>query len=412
VIAAAAAPVNAYLLLLLAAAARGRRSPPPLPPPGPHLRFALVVPARDEERSIAATLASLRALEYPPDRVQIIVIADRCVDRTAAIAAAAGAEVWRRSGHGGKGAVLAWALARLDRDVDAVVIVDADCTVAPGLLAAVERRLRDGAVAVQTAYGVANPGASPVAALRHASFALVNGVRPLGKSALGLSAGLFGTGMAFRRELLERMPWTAESLVEDQEHHLSLVAAGVRVVFAPEAGVVSAMPTSLRRSSGQQLRWDAGRAALIRTWTPRLFADGLRRRSAVQVHAALEPLVPPQSLLLALNLAGCVRSRRLGIANLAGQATFVLGGLAVMRAPAPVWRALAFAPVLAAFKLGLLARLWLGRGPTEWVRTEREPQAPARRPRMRRSWSRRTWARSSGSARGARRAAAASHPAR
>lgn len=424
--AAALAPFNAYLVLLMGAAVRGRRRRPPTAGAGSRLRFAILVPARDEEASIAATLASLRALEYEVERVEIVVVADNCADRTADVADAAGATVWARSGgEGGKGAALAWALERLAREgpeVDAVVVVDADCAAAPNLLTAVERRLRDGAQAVQVAYGVANPGASSVAALRYASFALVNGVRPLGKAMLGLSAGLFGTGMAFSRELLARRPWTARSLVEDQEQHLALVAAGERVVFAPETCVVSAMPTSLRRSSHQQLRWDAGRAALIRTWTPRLLAAGVRRRDAVQVHAALEPLVPPQSLLLAGNAVGCLLAararpgvRRLAVANLAGQAAFVLGGLAIMRAPAPVWRALAFAPALATWKLGLLARLGVGRGPTSWERTEREPQPaeapPSRRP-IRRSWSRRTYARSSGSARGARRSAASSHPAR
>lgn len=420
------APVNVYLVVLLGAAARGRRSRPPTAGGGARLRFAIVVPARDEEASIADTLASLRALEYPAERVEIVVVADNCADRTADVAGAGGATVWTRNGgDGGKGAALAWALERLGRDrpdVDAVVIVDADCTVAPNLLTAVEDRLRDTARAVQVAYGVANAGTSPVAALRFASFALVNGVRPLGKATLGLSAGLFGTGMAFSRELLARHPWTAGSLVEDQEQHLVLVAAGERVVFAPETSVVSAMPTSLRRSSSQQLRWDAGRAALIRTWTPRLFVAGARRHDAVQVHAALEPLVPPQSLLLALNGVGCVLAARarpgvraVAVANLVGQAGFVLGGLAIMRAPAPVWRALAFAPGLATWKLGLLARLWLGRGPTSWVRTQREAQeaeTPRSRRPIRRTWSRRTYARSSGSARGARRSAATSHPAR
>lgn len=427
-LAAALTPCNAYLLALLGAAARGRR--PPAVEAGSRLRFGVLIPARDEEASIAATLASLRALEHPPERVEIIVVADNCADRTAEVAHATGATVWaRRGGEGGKGAALAWALERLARtgpEVDAVVIVDADCAVAPNLLVAVEGRLRDGAEAVQVAYRVANPGASSVAALRHASFTLINVVRPLGKATLGLSAGLFGTGMAFRRELLARRPWTARSLVEDQEHHLALVLAGERVVFAPETFVVSAMPTSLRRSSSQQLRWDAGRAALIRTWTPRLLGAGVRRRSVVQVHAALEPLVPPQSLLLAVNAAGwllAVRARpavrRLAMANVTGQLAFVLGGLALMRAPAPVWRSLAFAPALATWKLGLLARLWLGRGPTSWARTEREPQSrgepgdtpPSRRP-IRRSWSRRTYARSSGSARGARLRTASSHPAR
>jgi 1,2-diacylglycerol 3-beta-glucosyltransferase len=413
-----AAAFNAYLLVLLGAAVRGRRRRPPAACTA--TAFAILVPARDEERSVAATVASLLAVDYPPERIEVIVVADRCTDGTAPAAAAAGATVWERSGgEDGKGAALAWAFARvLERRprAEAVVVVDADCAVAPNLLAAVAGRLRDGARAVQVAYRVGNAEASPVAALRFASFALVNEVRPLGKTALGLSAGLSGTGMAFTRDVVARHGWPARSLVEDQEQHLALVHAGERVVFAPETCVVSAMPTSLRQASSQQLRWDAGRSALIRAWTPRLLARAARRRDGVRLHAALEPLVPPQSLLLLLSAAGLAgaRGRRLAVANLVAQGVYVAGALVLVRAPAPVWRALAFAPLFAAHKLTALARLAAGRGPTEWVRTERPSQPAAARSRrpMRRSWSRRTYARSSGSARGARRTAAPSQPAR
>jgi cellulose synthase/poly-beta-1,6-N-acetylglucosamine synthase-like glycosyltransferase len=229
-------------------------------------------------------------------------------------------------------------------------------------------------------YGVANPGASWLAGLRYASFALVNLVRPRGKTALGLSCGLFGTGMGFSRPLLARHPWTARSLVEDQEYHLGLVAAGERVTFAPEAWVRSPMPTTLRPARSQQLRWDAGRAALIRRYTPCLLRLGLRRRDAARVHAALEPLVPPQSLLFAANAVGLLLAlrapsglRRLAFGNAAAQVGFVVGGLSLAGAPAAVWRALALAPALAIWKLALMARLWAGRAPTDWVRTEREP---------------------------------------
>jgi Glycosyltransferase like family 2 len=317
-------------------------------------------------------------------------VADNCTDGTAAEAAAAGATVWRRTGGGGgKGGALAWALERIG-DADAVAIVDADCAVAPNLLAAIERRMQTGARAVQAAYLVGNPDASAVAALRYASFALINVVRPLGKARLGLSAGLFGTGMAFSRDLLAREPWAARSLAEDQEQHLRLVSAGERVAFAPEARVFSAMPTSFGRSRGQQLRWDAGRARLIRSWTPRLLRAGLRGRDAAQLHAAVEPLVPPQSLLLAANVVAALAARRAGratrrmaAANVIAQLAFVTGGLRLARAPASVWRSLACAPALVAWKLALLARLWAGRGPAAWVRTEREPQRS--RSAMRRS---------------------------
>ena len=392
--AAVLAVVNGYLLALLGAAARPAARESPAPGAPRRLRLAIVIPARDEQASIGGTLASLARLDAPAEPPAVIVVADNCSDGTAAVAARAGATVWLRSGgDGGKGGALAWALERLAEtmpEIDAVVIVDADCLVAPNLLSVVEARMQAGARIVQVAYLAGNPSDSAVAALRYASLALVNVVRPLGKTRLGLSAGLFGTGMAFRRELLARHPWVSRSLVEDQEQHLRLVAAGERVVFAPEAHVISPMPTTLSGATTQQLRWEAGRARLLRRWTPRLLAAGLRRRDAVQLHAALEPLVPPQSLLLAVNLAAALLARRAGPAasrvaacNLAGQAAFVAGGLVLVRAPWSVWRALACAPALVAWKLALLARVWSGRGPAEWVRTTREPQTS--RLRIRRS---------------------------
>src|SRR6476661_8363758 len=54
-------------------------------------RVVAVVPAHDEEAGIAAAVASLHAQSIRPDR--IVVVADNCTDRTARLAAEAGAEV-------------------------------------------------------------------------------------------------------------------------------------------------------------------------------------------------------------------------------------------------------------------------------------------------------------------------------
>ncbi|MDQ4049593.1 MAG: glycosyltransferase family 2 protein [Actinomycetota bacterium] len=382
------ATVTAYLLGLLAAATCRRTCVDP--PRADHFRFLLLVPAHDEEQVIADTLASLRGVDHPPDCVELIVIADRCSDDTARLAVAAGARVLeRQTGSGGKGAALAWALERIDLDrFDAVVVVDADCLASPNLLSAIERRLHSGVEAVQTDYVVSNPEAGGAAALRYAAFRLVNTVRPLGKEAVGLSAGLHGTGMAFSRAVTQRHPWTTTSLIEDAEHHLALVAAGERVAFVPEASVSSPMPSSLRASATQQGRWESGRWTLLRRWWLPLMRAALRRRSVVQAHAAVEILVPPQSLLLSANalagLAGiALRARlatRLALLSLAGQLVFVLGGLALVRAPPAAYRALIQAPALAVQKIWLFGLMLAGRGPRAFVRTEREaddtPQKP------------------------------------
>jgi 1,2-diacylglycerol 3-beta-glucosyltransferase len=378
-----------YLLALLVAArgaARAASKPPALGLA--RSRFVVLVPAHDEESGIRATLDSLGLCVYPSDARRTVVIADNCTDRTADCAREAGVEVWERMDmtRRGKGFALGWALDRLqsrDEAFDAVVILDADCLASSNMLSAIDQRLRSGAHAVQVNYVVGNPDASHASALRFSGFALMNTVRFLGKQRLGLSCGLVGTGMAFTRELLVREPWTATGIVEDAEYHSRLVQAGERSEFVPEAWVSSAVPTSLNGSSDQQARWEQGKLRLIRQWSPRLLSAGLAERDIVRVHAGLEWLVPPQSLIAAGSLGSAVAglvlgSRRLVLLSagtLAAQLTFVLAGLRLVRAPTRVYRALLLAPALIVRKVALYVRLLGGRGPTSWVRTERMGRA-------------------------------------
>ncbi len=383
-----------YLLALLLAA-RDVIARPPEPPATRRqamLRLVVLIPAHDEQDGIDATLDSLARCQYPSEARRTVVIADNCTDRTADRAREAGVEVWERTdpSRRGKGFALAWALERLQAErttFDAVVMLDADCLVSANILSAIETRLRSGASAVQVNYVAGNPDASPTSTLRFAAFALTNTVRFLGKQRLGLSCGLIGSGMGFTGELLEREPWRATGLVEDAEYHMRLVQAGERAEFVPEAWVSSAVPTSLKASSNQHARWEQGRLQLVRRWSPRLVASGLARGDVVCLHAGLEQLVPPQSLIAAGSLGSVLAglllgSRRLvalSAATLAAQLTFVLAGLRLVHAPAQVYRALLTAPMLIAGKVALYARLLGGRGPTSWVRTERETAAPAER---------------------------------
>jgi cellulose synthase/poly-beta-1,6-N-acetylglucosamine synthase-like glycosyltransferase len=377
---------SAYLLGLLVAARsvspESKHEPEGSTPTGGG-RLAVIIPAYNEEDGIASTIESLRACEGS-EQARVIVLADNCTDGTAARAAATGIEVWEREepDRRGKGYALATAFARLfarEEELAGVAVVDADCTVSPNFLTAVSTRLAGGTQALQVDYLAANPTDSPISALRFAAFAVGDTVRFRGKEGIGHSCGLVGTGMAFSPALLKEVPWTVTGLVEDGEYHMRLVQAGARAEFVPEAWVSQAVPTSLKASSDQQARWEMGKAQLVRRWAPQLVASGLRHTDSIRLHAGLECLVPPQTVLalgngfgLAAGLA--LRSRRLFGLSLLGtlaQATFVIGGLRMVRAPACVYRALLSAPALIANKLGLYARIALGKGPSGWVRTER-----------------------------------------
>ena len=72
-------------------------------------RFAVLVPAHNEERLIGACLDSLNAAAAHAD-AEVVVIADNCTDATAGVARGRGATVLERvSDERGKGYALEWA---------------------------------------------------------------------------------------------------------------------------------------------------------------------------------------------------------------------------------------------------------------------------------------------------------------
>src|SRR5260370_1641016 len=72
-----------YLVFLTLATMMLRTRPPSSP--GGTRRFAVLVPAHNEEGVIGRLLTSLNALEYPRTGFDICVVADNCDDATAAI---------------------------------------------------------------------------------------------------------------------------------------------------------------------------------------------------------------------------------------------------------------------------------------------------------------------------------------
>jgi cellulose synthase/poly-beta-1,6-N-acetylglucosamine synthase-like glycosyltransferase len=91
---------------LTAGGAVGGGSPAATGPAAGALSVTLIVPAYDEEEVIAAKVANALALDYPRERLQIIVASDGSTDATAERARAAGADLVLELPPGGKVAAL------------------------------------------------------------------------------------------------------------------------------------------------------------------------------------------------------------------------------------------------------------------------------------------------------------------
>jgi 1,2-diacylglycerol 3-beta-glucosyltransferase len=384
----AAAPVTLADGYLLALTLLSSELPAPSYGP-PSVRFAIVVPAHDEQDGISATVENLLAVEYPKELFSVVVVADNCSDETAVRAERAGARVFVRKDDKlrGKGYALAHAFERLASEVDAVVVVDADTVVSPNLLSAFCNRIQAGAKAVQADYAVRNPNAAWRTRLMAIAFGSFHVLRSLARERLELSAGLRGNGMCFTTSLLEEVPHDAYSIVEDVEYGIKLGEAGHRVYYAAEAHVYGAMVTSAKASSSQRQRWEGGRAALAGSRGLPLIAQAIARRSAVLLDLALDILVPPLSTLVVWNAAGLtyaivVRyvfgkdvSVAIWIANLGAIGVYVLRGWSLSGTGARGLVDLGAAPFYVVWKMLLKVRQ--GDKPSTWVRTAREAETGA-----------------------------------
>jgi cellulose synthase/poly-beta-1,6-N-acetylglucosamine synthase-like glycosyltransferase len=375
---------SCYLVILSMAAVFGRRSTPPAGPAA--RRFAILIPAHNEEALLGRLLENLHRLDYPRSAVDIYVVADNSDDGTAPLARSSGAHVYERFDLAlqGKGYALRWLLQQLSNEgqrYDAYVIVDGDSVLAENFLRRMDAGLEAGSQVIQAYYSVLNPSESSLSALRYAALAALHYLRPLGRSMLGLSCGLKGNGMCFEARILERFGWRWFTLAEDVELHLELIKAGVRVDFAADTWVRSDMPITFAQAGSQNERWERGRLHLVRTRVSRLFLTGLRGRSLPQLDAAADQLIPPLSIPFALASLCLSLSIALGAAGpavlaglaLAGQLVYLLCGLALVRAPFSVYRAFGYAPLYVVWKLGLYARALVNSDSVCWVRTARTP---------------------------------------
>jgi 1,2-diacylglycerol 3-beta-glucosyltransferase len=332
----------------------------PTPATVPALRFLVMVAARNEETVLAPTLQALK--QDRRDRDTIVVVADRCTDRTAEIARQHGALVVDRglSAEPGKAAALNEGLRyAADLDWDAVVFVDADSVVEPGFFDASERMLATGAsVAQARSEAQARGGALGGAAVVTSALGGVAVMR--GRDMLHGWVRLKGSGMMLRRDVAERRIFGSVGGSEDAQFSLGLCIDGYRHRHVDSARLKFAVARTVKAAAAQELRYESGRLDMARKFVPRL----LRARGFATKDAALHLCTPPVSvtaLLLVVSgmlalLAGAQLVALIAAALVVALGVDVVIAMIEARVGRDGWLALFLAPVYMSWKAWIQAR--------------------------------------------------------
>lgn len=232
----------------------------------------VLIPAHNEEASLAATISSLFSQSHPPERV--IVVADNCTDSTVAIARRCDVEVIESVDNTHKKAgALNQAMSQVLPDLgenDVLMVMDADTSLDPGFLAAAVTRLTDDRALMAVGglfYGDESRGM--LAQFQRNEY--IRYGREI-RRRRGLVFVLTGTASLFRPRALRTVAhsrghfipgttgdvYDTTSLTEDNELTIALKSLGALMISPSRCTVVTELMPTWRTLWAQRLRWQRG----------------------------------------------------------------------------------------------------------------------------------------------------------
>ncbi|MHA6252940.1 glycosyltransferase family 2 protein [Oceanobacillus sp. CAU 1775] len=233
---------------------------------------SILIPAHNEEMVIEDTIQSMIKLEYPREKLELIVINDNSSDETGAIIDRYAQEysfikaVHTKPPHAGKGKSGALNQGLKASTGEIIAVYDADNTPEPdairnlalGLL--VDRK----AGAIVGKFRVVNANKNLLTRLINIETLTFQWLAQAGRWFWFKMATIPGTNFAIRRSILEDLGgWDEKALSEDTELSIRVYNHGYYIRFFPEAVTWEQEPESIRVWWRQRTRWARGNIYVI-----------------------------------------------------------------------------------------------------------------------------------------------------
>ena len=271
--------------------------------------IAVVILARNEEAVLGKTLERLSPLINKLENIH--VVADHCIDATADIARRAGVSVHIRTqgGPAGKGPALRWWLNRTQEKSapsQVVVVLDADSFIATNFFPVVLKYVSLGKEVLQTRVEPIFYAAQTIASLAALSEITNQRVYDAFRARLGWPVRLRGTGMVFKRSVLEAVSHSLHTLTEDVELSLLLSSRGIPITFVQETVVFDPKPCNEKAAINQRARWLKGQFQVLQSYPKeigKLLLSGFPGWSLLG-----SVLFKPRSLVFIVKIAAAILS--------------------------------------------------------------------------------------------------------
>ena len=209
------------------------------------MKISIVIATYNEESMIEGKLRNTLELDYPKDKLEIVVIDSCSTDKTVDIVKSfEGVKLIQEKERKGKAQALINAFNQLDQDTDIVVISDADSRLDKAILNKALKYLeREDVGAICGRQVLLNPSATRDAKAEKSYRGFYTKIRML-ESKIDSNPIMHGEFMAMKRDIVE--PPSPDSVADDTEMALKIRRKGYKTLYTPDCVFYEAAPTSLK----------------------------------------------------------------------------------------------------------------------------------------------------------------------
>lgn len=234
------------------------------PPAKIQHKYAILIPARNEEPVIGNLIDSIKRQDYPEELITIFVVADNCTDGTAEVARRKGAICYERFNENDrtKGFALKFLIENIARDYgieafEGYFVFDSDNLLNRDYVTKMNESFDAGEKIITSYRNTKNFDENWIASTYALHWLRSIRFNHRARSVLRLATNVQGTGFLFANELVKD-GWKYTSLTEDRAFTADAVAHGYKISYNDEAMFYDEQPTNLRIALRQRLRWAKG----------------------------------------------------------------------------------------------------------------------------------------------------------
>ena len=257
-------------------------------------KFAVIVPARNEEKVIGNLLKSLNKQEYPRELYDTYVAINNCTDKTKEISLYNGVKIIECSTPvKSKGDALRIVFNQLStEDYEAYIIFDADNIVHPQFINKMNDCFEAGYELAQGFRDSKNISDTWISSCYSIHYLIHNVFLNKARMNLEKSSFINGTGFMISKKVLDRQGYNAQTLTEDIELTAKCAINNEKIAFVEDAITYDEQPTTFGESWKQRKRWSIGTIQCLNLYTKRLIKKIFKKSNFTSIDILIFLLSP------------------------------------------------------------------------------------------------------------------------